>query len=131
MIAADLGTASWACIHFLEESKLGPLTQQLQSMDLKAEEIGIPPISSAEDLFRQIARAFEFPAYVGDNWDALEEALRDLEWLPATGYTLVVRQARHTWADCPEVAGLLAEVWLTAAEWWAGSGTPFHLIFGL
>ena len=100
-------------------------------MGLKAEEIGVAPISSAEDLFRQIARAFEFPSYVGENWDDLAEALRDLEWLSARGYTLIVRHARHTWAECPEVAGMLTEVWLTAAEWWANSQIAFHLIFGV
>lgn len=131
MIATDLRTASWACVHFLDEGELNPLVRTLRSMDLKAEEIGGSPISSAEDLFRQIARAFEFPSYVGQNWDALEEALRDLEWLPAHGYTLIVRHARHTWAECPEVAGMLAEVWLTAAEWWAKSQIGFHLVFGL
>jgi RNAse (barnase) inhibitor barstar len=131
MIATDLRTASWACVHFLDESALSPLVQTLGSMNVRAEEIGVPPISSAGDLFRQIARAFEFPTYVGQNWDAVEEALRDLEWLPAPGYTLIVRQARHVWVECPEVAGMLIEVWLTAAEWWADSETAFHLIFEL
>jgi hypothetical protein len=46
-------------------------------------------------LLAELARALEFPAYVGRNWDALEEALGDLEWLPAAGYALVIDGAEQ------------------------------------
>lgn len=61
----------------------------------------------------------------------VEEALRDLNGYLRPGYTLIVRHARHTWQACPEAAGMLTEVWLTAAEWWANSEIAFHLIFAL
>src|SRR5262245_22968403 len=48
-----------------------------------------------------LARALEFPAGSGRNWDALEELLIDLEWLPARGYVLVVTQADQVLADSP------------------------------
>ena len=44
---------------------------------------------TATGLFAEVAEVLEFPDYLGHNWDALEECLADLEWLPAKGYVLV------------------------------------------
>ena len=43
-------------------------------------------ITNRADLFGMIQSAFEFPAHFGGNWDALLDMLRDLSWLPASGY---------------------------------------------
>ncbi len=40
-------------------------------------------IRSKQKLLRVLAHQLQFPAYFGYNWDALEECLRDLSWLPA------------------------------------------------
>ena len=54
-------------------------------------EIDGAAIAGKEELLDALAAALEFPDYFGGNWDALEEVLRDLGWLPAEGYVLVVR----------------------------------------
>jgi hypothetical protein len=80
-------------------------------------------------LLRELATALEFPAYFGDNWDALEESLNDLEWLPARGYVLVFRDADQVLAAVPEdrptLVGILAQA---GADWAAHSGKPFHSV---
>ncbi len=44
---------------------------------------GIPAsIRSKQKLLRTLAKELQLPAYFGHNWDALEECLRDLSWLP-------------------------------------------------
>jgi RNAse (barnase) inhibitor barstar len=48
-----------------------------------------------DDLFDEFAAAWQFPYYFGENWDALEECLTDLEWLPASAYLLLVTHAAH------------------------------------
>jgi RNAse (barnase) inhibitor barstar len=45
--------------------------------------------------YDEIAAALQFPYYFGENLNALDECLRDLEWLPADRYVLVVRDAGH------------------------------------
>ena len=43
-----------------------------------------------QDLFRALARGLKFPSYFGNNWDSLEECLRDLSWLKTPGRIALV-----------------------------------------
>jgi Barstar (barnase inhibitor) len=44
--------------------------------------VGIGPVTAKAELLAEFARALQFPGWVGRNWDALADALRDLSWLP-------------------------------------------------
>src|SRR5262249_40937210 len=46
-------------------------------------------------LLDEMARVLAFPAYFGRSWDALEDCLTDLSWLPGAGYVLVVTRAER------------------------------------
>ena len=89
-------------------------------------------------LFAEFARALEFPDYFGHNWDALEECLADLEWLPAKGYILLITDAGCVLPDEEEYETFL-EILRDAGEAWgsgqAGMGarqaTPFHVLFAV
>jgi hypothetical protein len=48
--------------------------------------------SSPAALFQEWAAALQFPYYFGHNWDALDECLADLEWLPARRYIFVLSE---------------------------------------
>jgi len=90
-------------------------------------------------LLHEWAAALQFPCYFGKNWDAFEECINDLEWLPARSYIFVVTHADrllHTnnaelatfasilsaaatnWTNRREVGGLL---WRIPAS--------FHIVF--
>ena len=86
-------------------------------------------IKNTTDLLDALAQAMQFPEYFERNWDALDECLRDMSWLPAKGYVLFLRDARRLWQQTSDVAGQLVETWLFAAEEWGRSGVPFHLVF--
>ena len=45
-------------------------------------------IARKEQLLNAAATAMGFPEHFGNNWDALEECLTDLEWVDAEGYVL-------------------------------------------
>src|SRR5712671_4928139 len=77
---------------------------------------------SALQLFDEFSAAFQFPLYFGENWDAFEECLNDLEWLPARGYVLLV-------SDTPEVLSqqqyrqfeIFADILFKTSEKWGAT----------
>ncbi|OQW35195.1 MAG: hypothetical protein A4E19_16610 [Nitrospira sp. SG-bin1] len=86
-------------------------------------------------LFGEFARALAFPDYFGHNWDALEECLADLEWLPGKGYILLITDTEAVLPDDEEEYETLLEVLDDAGEAWSkghttgGQRAPFHVVF--
>jgi RNAse (barnase) inhibitor barstar len=81
-------------------------------------------VDAREDVLGAIAKALDFPAWFGANWDALEDCLGDLSWRPATGHVLVFD--RYPAGD---QLGILLDVLRASAEYWAGRGRPFFAVF--
>ena len=78
-------------------------------------------IRSKQKLLRTLADELRLPDYFGYNWDALEECLRDLSWLPEGNV-----QIRHR--DLPLSPGsqdrrTYLHVLRSAAAFWAKSGS--------
>jgi hypothetical protein len=69
------------------------------------------------------AGALGFPEWVGRNWDALEDALRDLSWWPAgvAGRAIIVR-------GDPASTGPLGAILVAVAAWWAEHGDAFVVL---
>lgn len=44
-------------------------------------------------LFDEVAAALQFPFYFGENWDAFDECIHDLDWLAADVVLLVIADA--------------------------------------
>ena len=87
-------------------------------------------------LLGEAARVLGFPAHFGQTWDAFEDCLTDLEWLPGAGYRVVVAAADRLLARDPAayatLVALLEDVgraWATGATGHPGRGTvPFHTV---
>lgn len=86
-------------------------------------------------VFKEFARALEFPDYFGHNWDALEECLADLGWLPAKGYVVLITEAQSVIPGDDEEYETLLEILNDAGEAWSKGQTaderraPFHVLF--
>lgn len=84
-------------------------------------------------LMRAFAQAMQFPDYFGGNWDALDECLTDLEWLPTRHIVVVLLGAGAVLADHPDAREVLVEILATTAEAWgeaADEAFPmsFHVV---
>jgi RNAse (barnase) inhibitor barstar len=129
LVTENLLRVTWHCIHFVSLKEEATLRAKLDGSGLLVFDIQGASIATEEDLFSAVAKGLRFQDYFGKNWDALDECLRDMAWLPAKGYVLLVRDAEQFWQQAGRVAGAFVEAWLFAAEEWSRYGVPFHWVF--
>jgi hypothetical protein len=73
-----------------------------------------------------LAQAFGFTA-PGEDWSAATASLRDLGWLSATGYVLVLDHADVLRARAPDVYAALRDHLGSVARDWHARGVPFFV----
>ena len=77
-------------------------------------------------LLDRCAVEFSLPSYFGHNWDALQDCLNDLSWVPAASGYLVVYD--H-WQDTdPSLHGTLVDVFTSAVAHWRKTPTPMAVL---
>lgn len=91
-------------------------------------------------LFDEMAAALQFPSYFGENWDAFDECLADMDWLPKNiGIVVVILDPGEVLAEAADAElGVLVHTIAHAAgaysqriesgEWWDRPAVPFHVV---
>ena len=85
-------------------------------------------------LHAAVAAALQFPAYYGHNWDAMDECITDLEWLPATRYLIHIDGIEDLLPNESDGFTQFLGVLLDAHRSWRhpearGQAVPFHVLF--
>ena len=81
-------------------------------------------IARKEQLLNHVARALHFPSHFGDNWDALEDCLADMEWVDAPGYVIYYDHIDGLLAAQPDQFETFVEICRDAVGSWKADGTP-------
>lgn len=95
--------------------------------------VRVVDVAEARDkagLLGAFAVALAFPSWVGRNWDALDDALRDLSWWPAgaRGRAIIVAGGgRLDDALAPDWP-TLCDVLVTATERWRDTDAPLGVL---
>jgi hypothetical protein len=63
-----------------------------------------------------------FPAHFGDNWDALEECLTDLEWIDGDGYVIYYDHIDGLLEKHPDQFETLIEILRDSVKSWKEDG---------
>lgn len=79
-------------------------------------------IATKEDFLREAAEVMSFPAYFGRNWDAFDECICDLSWLPAQKYILIYDRPDIFAKAQPDQWQIAQEILQSAAHYWQESG---------
>lgn len=82
-------------------------------------------VDTKADFLRAAGDALGFPDWAGRNWDAFEELVNDLSWLPgAKGYLLFFERASSLAGSHPEVLSVALDIMETAAQSRRKAGLP-------
>ena len=92
--------------------------------------------TTKQALLAEFARVLEFPSYFGMNWDAFEECVTDLRWLPARGYLIIMTDADQVLRSHEEEYTIFITILKNAGkEWatprggeWPRPAIPFHVL---
>ena len=79
-------------------------------------------ITRKEQLMNHVATALHFPKHFGNNWDALEECLTDLEWVDADGYVIYYDQIDGLLGAHPDQFETLVEILRDSVAQWKEDG---------
>jgi RNAse (barnase) inhibitor barstar len=80
-------------------------------------------ITRKEQLMNAAATALHFPKHFGNNWDALEECLTDLEWVDADGYVIYYDHIDGLLETHPDQFETLVEILRDAVASWKEDGS--------
>ncbi|MBW4470165.1 MAG: barstar family protein [Stenomitos rutilans HA7619-LM2] len=86
-------------------------------------------ISNKAEFLHAIATALSFPDYFGQNWDALEDCLTDLDWLEGDRLVLLYDQPdRFAQADSSEWLVAL-DILRSTVDYWLTNDRAFSVFF--
>ena len=129
----DMGLedAAQAGVYAVAHGDLGGLAAAARDAGLKVLRVDLEGCADKRTLLLRIATQLDFPPGMGRNWDGLYDALRDLSWLPASGYALLFGEADGLRHASGEDFDTLLDVLAEASASWAEAGVPFWAFFEL
>jgi hypothetical protein len=129
----DLGLAdpARAGVYFVTGEDLAPLAAAARDAGLLALRVDLAGCTDKPTLLLRIATALDVPGGRGRNWDGLADDLRDLDWLPASGYALLFDAAGDLRAADEADFDTLLDLLDQAAGDWARRETPFWAFLAL
>jgi len=97
------------------------------SLGLEAIRVDLTGCEDKAGLLERIAAALGFPAWFGDNWDALYDCLTDLSWRQGQGWVLILENAHDLRQAAPETLDTALAITADAAVAWDERGLPLRV----
>ena len=107
-------------------NRVDAIEDSLRGSKLSFGRIPLHDATEKSAFLTRIAASLGFPAWFGQNWDALEDCLTDLSWREGEGHVLVFEGFQLLPAG---ELGELIDVMITVVEFWAERGKPFFAVF--
>ncbi len=120
-----------AGVYFVLDEDIALLDIACGRAGLQTLRIDLQGCEDKQRLLLRLAEGLATPAGQGSNWDALSDQLRDLSWLGASGYALLLPHAAAL-RDADEASfETLLDILDEAAVDWQARDTPFWAFLAL
>ena len=83
-----------------------------------------------EDFLVEASRALRFPEKLSADWNAFAGGLKDLSWLSAKGWVVILEKSKHFCGGHGHEAKETLAAMDAAAVHWRGQGKPFWTLIG-
>lgn len=130
-IGKALPHAARAGVHNLPSEGIEVLAQAARAAGYAFLPADLADCTDKAGFLAGIAQALHFPAWFGQNWDALADCLNDFSWLPADGYVIVLDHADRFRLGAAADFLTALEIFEEAAQAWAAEGVPLWTFVGL
>ena len=80
------------------------------------------------DFLQEAAEAMHFPDYFGNNWNAFDECISDLEWIPAQGYIIFYSNFMKFAKKDPNQFKIALSIFQVAVDYWQGEKIPMYVL---
>ncbi len=114
--------------HFISRERPSTVVAQVEAHGWRCFYLDGRTITGKESFLRAGASAMHFPDYFGWNWDAFEDCLTDLSWLPSPGYVILYDHVVHFAARTPEQWAVALDILRAAVTYWKAHATPMVVL---
>lgn len=121
----DLGDPSQSGVYRIDPAALDTMAALARDAGLRVLRVDLAGCASKRTLLARLATQLDFPHGSGLNWDALSDNLRDLSWLPAAGYALLLESADALRSSAGEDFHILLDILDDTAAAWGREQIPF------
>lgn len=108
---------------------IGTMVKGLVDQGVKVFYLDGRAINSKKSFFIKAAEVMQFPEYFGHNWDAFDECITDLEWVPAKRYVLIYNKPNLFAETNPLDWQIAYDTLQSAVDYWQSTDTPMDILF--
>lgn len=76
-------------------------------------------LADTYSLFERFVAQLRFPVYFGWNWSAFSECMRDMSWMPANRYLVIIENASGILTGEPDELGTFLRIMRDIGESWS------------
>lgn len=104
------------------------LRRSLEAQGVRCFVLDLRGVPDKAALLEAWAESVDAPDWVGRNWDALEEAMRDLSWARAERYVVIVTGAAELASGDPKSWRTALDILRSAVAEWVSRGIPMLVL---
>ena len=116
--------SSLAGVHHLPHGSTDQLMEGAYAAGCLVIRVDLEQARSKSEMLDAIGKGLRFPEWFGHNWDALADCLMDMNWLPATGYVIILDRCDGIHGRAEKDFVNLLDIFQEAADIWREENIP-------